>query len=116
MNSHFELLSCVFVNEGSSVDSVLFDFRWKRNRSENFGIISKSRIHDLLDRLIKNFRFVSPHSDTKFGSRFSRSGGPLSVGFAAGEAVLAARFEVAPLFLDTFFGAAAESAFFGLAV
>ena len=70
VHPHFKLLTGVFVDERRAVDSVLFYFGRQWYRTNNFSVITQSRIDYLLNREIQNLIFISHHSDAQLRDRF----------------------------------------------
>src|SRR3989344_9012835 len=59
MDSHFKLLTGIFINEARPIDRVLMDFGRQKDRSIGPSSISFDGFDDLLCRLVDNFIIVS---------------------------------------------------------
>jgi hypothetical protein len=65
MDAHFELLTCVLVDERGAVHSPTLDLCGKRYRADDLRIEAIRRIHDLLHREIEDLVLVRAHADAK---------------------------------------------------
>src|SRR3989344_7804689 len=74
MYSHFELFSRILIYERRAINRVFLYLGGKRNRPFNFCVITKCCVYDLLNRKVKDFRFVSSDPNTQSGRHFFRFG------------------------------------------